>query len=152
MLSKCQFYERQLVDGVPVNAEYSHELYRTMNNVGLCGHLPHLLSSEIWPPNAELSFHQVHWSCQNLSWLLLCHKNWFCGKLRLNDFYLLLRSIASSWINIGVKRISQACFLHHLKNMEKNCKAQLWDEKQNRALFLDYRVSHETSVFILEEM
>ena len=72
--------------------------------------------------------------------LPLCQKNWFCGKVRLDDFYPLLRSIASSWIHIGVKRISQACCLHHLKNMEKNCKTQLWDEKQNRAFFLGHPV------------
>ena len=63
--------------------------------------------------------------------LPLCEKNLFCGKVRLDDFYLLLRSESSSWIHIGDKRIC----LHHLKNMEKNCKTQLWDEKQNRALF-----------------
>ena len=55
----------------------------------------------------------------------------------VDDFYSLLCIITSSWIHIGVKRISQACCLHHLKNMEKNCKTQLWDEKQNRSLFLD---------------
>ena len=65
----------------------------------------------------------------------LCQKNWFCGKVCLDDFYLLLHSKSSSWIHIGIKRISQACCLHHLKDMEKNCKGQLWDEKQNRALF-----------------
>ena len=27
------------------------------------------LSSEIWPPNVELSFHQAHCSCQNLSYI-----------------------------------------------------------------------------------
>ena len=52
--------------------------------------------------------------------LPLCQKNWFCGKVRLDDFYPLLRSIASTWIHIDVKRISQACCLHHLKNMEKS--------------------------------
>ena len=67
--------------------------------------------------------------------LPLCQKNWFCGKVRLDDIYRLLRSKSSSWIHIVVKRISQACCLHHLKNIEKNCKTQLWDEKQNRALF-----------------
>ena len=56
--------------------------------------------------------------------LLLCQKNWFCGKVRLNYFYPLLCSIASSWIHIGVKRISQACCVHHLKNMEKKFKTQ----------------------------
>ena len=68
----------------------------------------------------------------------LCQKNWFCGKVCLNDFYPLLRSKSSSWIHIGVKRISQACSLHHQKNMGKTCETQLWDEKQNRALFLDH--------------
>ena len=54
--------------------------------------------------------------------LPLCQKNWFCSKVRLDDFYPLLRSIVSTWIHIGVKRIFQVCFLHHLKNMEKNVK------------------------------
>ena len=53
--------------------------------------------------------------------LLHCHcqKNWFCGKVRFYDFGRLLRSKSSSWIHIGVKIISHACCLHHLKNMEK---------------------------------
>ena len=33
----------------------------------LCGHLLHFLSPEIWPPNVEWSFCQVHCPCQNLS-------------------------------------------------------------------------------------
>ena len=72
--------------------------------------------------------------------LPLCQKNWFSGKVRLDDYYAQLRSVASSWIHIGVKRISQAYCLHHLKNMEKNCKTQLWEKKQNRPLFLDHPV------------
>ena len=52
--------------------------------------------------------------------LLHCHcVNWFCGKLCLDDFHPLLRSIASSWTHIGVKRIFQVCCQDHLKNMEK---------------------------------
>ena len=35
--------------------------------VGFVEHLLHFLSPEIWPPNIELSFYQVHCSCQNLS-------------------------------------------------------------------------------------
>ena len=62
--------------------------------------------------------------------LPLYQKNWFCGKVRFDDFYPLLRSTPSPWTHIGVKKISQACYLHHLKNMEKNWKTQLWDEKQ----------------------
>ena len=62
--------------------------------------------------------------------LPLYQKNWFCGKVRFDYFYPLLRSTPSPWTHIGVKKISQACYLHHLKNMEKNWKTQLWDEKQ----------------------
>ena len=51
--------------------------------------------------------------------LPLCQKIWFCGKVCLDYFYRMLRSKSSSWIHIGVKRISQACCLHNLKNMEK---------------------------------
>ena len=105
----------------------------------LCEHLPHFLSSENWPPNVELSFDQVHSSCENLSWNELCQKNWFCGKICFDDFYPLLRGgIASTLTQIGVKRISQACCLHNLKNMEKHCKTQLLDKKQNRVLYLGH--------------
>ena len=31
------------------------------------GHQLHFLSPEIWPPNDELSFYEVHCCCQNLS-------------------------------------------------------------------------------------
>ena len=34
----------------------------------------------------NLSFHQIHCSCQNLSCIANCQKNWFCGKVRLDDF------------------------------------------------------------------
>ena len=76
--------------------------------------------------------------CRNFCWisefpeLLLwrtSQKNWFCGKVCLDDFYPLLRS-KSSWIHTGIKRISQACCVHYLKNMEKNCKTRLLHEKQ----------------------
>ena len=80
--------------------------------------------------NSEYS-QELCWTMNDLGlWQHLPH-----FKERPDDFYPLLRSIAFTWIHIGVKRISQACCLHHLKNMEKNCKTQLWDEKQNRALF-----------------
>ena len=72
--------------------------------------------------------------------LSLCQKNWFCGKVCLDDFYLLLCSKSSSWIHIGVKKNPQACCLDHLKKYGKNVKTQLWDEKQNRVLFLDHPV------------
>ena len=54
-------------EGVPVNFEYSQELCWMMNDIGIYGYLPHFLSSENWPPNVELSFHQVPCSCLNLS-------------------------------------------------------------------------------------
>ena len=74
--------------------------------------------------------------------LLHCHcvRTDFVIKVRLNDFYPLLNSIASSWIHISVKRISQGCCLYHLKNMGKNCKAQLWDENKIGRFFGDHPV------------
>ena len=42
------------------------------NDLGLCEHLQHFLSSGIWPPNVELSFHQVHISCTFVVMLSLC--------------------------------------------------------------------------------
>ena len=54
--------------------------------------------------------------------LSLCQKNWFCGKVCLDDFYLLLCSKSSSWVHIGVKKNSQAYCLHHLKKYGKNIK------------------------------
>ena len=64
----------------------------------------------------------VHCSCQNLSCIATMSEELICGKVRPDDFYPLLGSIASSWIHIAVKRTSQACYRHHLKNMEKNVK------------------------------
>ena len=71
----------------------------------------------------------------------LCQKNWFCGKAYLDDFYPLLRSKSSSCIHIGIKRISQICWLHHPQNMDKSCKTQLWNEKHNRTFFLGHPVN-----------
>ena len=122
------------------NSEYSQELCRTMNNIGCCGHLPHFLPSEFGHQTLNCPSSRYIVPAKIFPALPPCQKNWFCGKVRLDDCYPLLRSIASSWIHIGVKRISQACCLHHLKNMGKNSKTQLWDEKQNRALFLDHHV------------
>ena len=82
----------------------------------------------------------------------LCQKNWFCGKGRLDNINRLLRSKSSSWIHIGVRRISQDCCQHHLKNIKKNCKAQLWDEKQNRALFLDHPILGHIRTIVTDNM
>ena len=67
--------------------------------------------------------------------LPLCQKNWFCGKVRLDDFYPLLHSKSSSWIHIGVKRISHACYLHDLKNVEKNVKHNFGMKKKIGSFF-----------------
>ena len=106
-----------------------------LTTVAFVWHLLHLLSREIWLPNVKLTFYQVHCSCQISPALLLCQKNWFCGKARLENFYTLLHSKSFMSIHIGVKRISQVCCLVHLRNMKKNYKTQLWVEKQNRVLF-----------------
>ena len=142
MFSKCRFLVKDSVlifweipRGVPINSEYSQELCRTMNNIGCCGHLPHFLSSEFGHQTLNCPSSRYIVPAKIFPALPPCQKNWFWGKVRLDDCYPLLRSIASSWIHIGVKRISQACCLHHLKNMGKNSETQLWDEKQNRALF-----------------
>ena len=58
-----------------------------------------------------------------------------CGEVGLSNFYLLLYSILSILIYFCVKRITQACCLHDLKNMAKYFKTQLWEEIQNRVLF-----------------
>ena len=89
---------------------------------------------------------------KNFSALPLCQKNWFCGKGRLDNIYRLLCSKSSSWIHIGVKRISQDCCQHHLKNIEKNCTAQLWDEKQNKALFLDHPILGHIRTIVTDNM
>ena len=94
-------------------------IWTMLTTAAFLGYLPHFLSPEIWPSNVELSFYQVHCSCQNLPAFPLCQKNWFCGKVCLDGFYPLLRSKSSSWIHIVIKRIFQACCPHHLKNMEK---------------------------------
>ena len=36
--------------------------------------------------------------------------------------------------------------------MERNCKTQLWDEKQNRALFLDHPVENTTALLYFVKM
>ena len=42
-------------------------IWTMLTTVDFVGHLLHFLSPEIWPPNFELSFCQVHCPCQNLS-------------------------------------------------------------------------------------
>ena len=78
MFSKCQFLVKDGVlifwgnpHGVLVNSEYSQELCRTINDLCLSEHLSHFLFPEIWPPNVELSFHQVQCTCQNLSCIVV---------------------------------------------------------------------------------
>ena len=89
------------------------------DHCGLCGHLLHFLSPE---------FGHRTLNCPSVKYIVpvkispalpLCRKNWVCGKVHIDDFCRLLRSKSSSWIHIGVKRISQACCLNHPKNMEQ---------------------------------
>ena len=112
--------------------------------------LGHLLHSSCFP-----KFGHQTLNCPSIRYIVranifpalpLCQKNWFCGKVRLDDIYRLLLSKLSSWIYIGVKRISQVCCLNHLKNIKKNCKTQLWDEKLNRTAFLGNHVYFITYV------
>ena len=78
---------------VPANSVYSQELWLSnVDHCCLCGHLPHFLSPEIWSPNVELSFCQVHCSWQNLSCiatvsevLILRQSIYFEENLRLFD-------------------------------------------------------------------
>ena len=72
--------------------------------------------------------------------LLLCQKNWFWSKILLDDFYPFLRSIASSWIHIGVKIFSRPAVCITWNIWTKICKTQLWGEKKTRHLFLDHVV------------
>ena len=65
--------------GILANSESSQELWQNdVDHCGLCGHLPHFLSAKICPPIFELYFYQVHCSCQILSRIAVCQKNWFC--------------------------------------------------------------------------
>ena len=90
-------------------------IWTMLTTVAFVGHLLHFLSQTLNCPSIRYIVPAKIYPA-----LPLCQKNWFCGKVRLDDFYRLLRSKSSSWIYPGVKRISQACCLHHLKNMEKN--------------------------------
>ena len=111
-----------------------------LTTVAFVGHLLHFLSPEIWPRNDELPFYQVHCSCQNLYCIAAVSEELILWQSIPRWFYRLLHSKSSSWIHIGVKIISQVCCLHYLKNLEENGKPQLWDEKQNKVLFLDHPV------------
>ena len=42
-------------------------IWTMLTTAAFVGHLLHFLSPEIWSPNVELSFYQVHCSYQNLS-------------------------------------------------------------------------------------
>ena len=129
MFSKCQFLLKDSLlifcgnpHGVAVNSEYFQELRWTRNTLGLCEHLPHFLSSEIWPPNVELSFHSVHCSYQHLSCIADVSEELILRQSMARWFLSAAAWYSSTWIHIGVKRISQGCCLHHLKNM-----IQFWD-------------------------
>ena len=133
----------EISQGVLANSKYSQKLWLIdVDHCGLCGHLPTSFLPKFGHETLNCASIRYTGLVKIFPALPLCQKNWFCGKARLDNSYLLLRNIVSSWIHIGVKRISQACCLHHLKKLEKNCKTQLWDEKENRALFLDHPLAY----------
>ena len=63
------------------------------------------------------------------------HRGVLCRKISSSDTAAMQERFWQEQCTWWIKRISHACCQHHLKNMEKNCKTQLWDGKQNRALF-----------------
>ena len=104
MFSKFQFLVRDevlifwgILQGVLANSEYSQELrLNDINHCGLCGHLPYILSPDI--------SHQTL-NCPSIRYIVpakispalpLFQRNWFCGKVLLDDFYQLQSCIASS--------------------------------------------------------
>ena len=42
-------------------------IWTMWTTVAFVEHLQHFLPAKIWPPNIELFFYRVHYSCQNLS-------------------------------------------------------------------------------------
>ena len=105
-----------------------------LNDVGHCG---------LWGVSATLPVSQnlttKRWIVLLPSTLPLPKSLLHCRCVKRTDFVAKYASMIFCRLlhskSSCVKRISQACCLHNLKNMEKNCKTQLWDEKQNRALF-----------------
>ena len=141
MFSKCQFHVKKSVlifwgnpQGVPVNSEYSQEL---------CQMIMISAFASICHTSSLPKFGHQTLNCPSMRYIvpakifpaLLCQKNWFCGKVRLDYFYRLLRSIASTWIHIGVKRISQACCLNNQKNIEKIVKHNFEMKNKIRPFF-----------------
>ena len=107
MFSKCQLFVKDGVlifwgnpHDVVVNSEYSQELWRKMNNLGLCH--TSCFSKFV---HQTLNFPSIRYivPAKISPALPLCQKNWFCGKLRLDDFYPLLRNVASTWMHIVSK-------------------------------------------------
>ena len=62
--------------------------------------------------------------------LPLYQKNWFCGKVRFDDFYPLLRSTPSPWTILVSKKSLRPAVYTTWKIWKKNWKTQFWDEKQ----------------------
>ena len=55
-------------------------IWKVLTTVAFVGHLLHFLSPAIWPPSVELSFYQVHCSCQNLSCIASVRRTDFVAK------------------------------------------------------------------------
>ena len=114
---KDKYFVKVSVKGLKMTLAYwIWTIWMTSTTAAFVGHLPHFLSSKIWPSNVKLYFYQVHCSWKNLSCISAVSDKLICGKVCLDIFYLLLRSKSASWIH------TQACSLHHMKNMEQNVK------------------------------
>ena len=89
-----------------------------------------------WPLWASATL-PVFWNLATKRWIVLPFGTLFlptsflyCRCVRRTDFaakydsmiFICCCVVSSTWIHIGVKRISQGCCLHHLKNM-----IQFWD-------------------------
>ena len=119
MFSKCQFLERDNVlifwgipDCVPVHLNIFSNYVKQC-----CPSIRYIFPAKIFPA------------------LLLCQKNWFWSKVLLDDFYPFLRSIASSWIHIGVKKFSRPAVCINWKIWKKIVKHNFGMKKKQGTFF-----------------
>ena len=129
--------ERRRVDflgnphGVPVNSEYSQELCRTMNDLGLRASVFRNLATKRWIvlPSGTLFLPKSFLHCRCV------RRTDFAAKYASMIFMrccLVSRPVGSILVS---KESPRPAVYTTWKIWKKNCKTQLWDEKQNRALF-----------------
>ena len=92
--------------GIPINSEYSQELCRRMNNVSLCGHLPHFLSTKIDPSiryidlvNSVIIFPSPMTLLRRSIFLLGSHSVW----LFWISFFLLMLVFVPQWLSLHLE-------------------------------------------------